>query len=87
MAAIFATDATENEAPVEPIPEPVYYEPAQEDVDSLFNSLFEAMPEPEPIEEIPVATLQNDFDELINQFRTGQMNYVEENPVDLDDFI
>ena len=87
MAAIFATDATENDTPVEPIPEPVYYEPAQEDVDSLFNSLFEAMPEPEPIEEIPVATLQNDFDELINQFRTGQMNYVEENPVDLDDFI
>lgn len=87
MAAVFAEEVAETEEAVEPVPEPAFYEPATEDFDAMFNSLFDAMPEPEPIEEVPVATLQNDFDELINQFRTGQMNYVEENPVDLDDFI
>lgn len=87
MAAVFAEEVAETEEAVEPVPEPAFYEPATDDFDAMFNGLFDAMPEPEPIEEVPVATLQNDFDELINQFRTGQMNYVEENPVDLDDFI
>lgn len=50
------------------------------EVDPAFEDLFEEMPSPEPIDEVSVATLQHDFDEIINEFRTGQMNYIVEEP-------
>ncbi|MBQ0040501.1 MAG: universal stress protein [Clostridiales bacterium] len=55
------------------------------EVDPAFEDLFEEMPSPEPIDEVSVATLQHDFDEIINEFRTGQMNYIVEEPDYLSD--
>ena len=50
------------------------------EIDPAFDDLFGEMPIPEPIDEVSVATLRHDFDEIINEFRTGQINYVAEEP-------
>ena len=86
MSAVMFGEHTED-APIEPAPAPVYYEPATGAVDPAFDEIFEAMPNPDPIEEVPRLTLEESFDEIINEFKTGQMNYVEEGPIELDDFI
>lgn len=50
------------------------------EIDPAFDDLFGEMPSPEPIDEVSVATLQHNFDEIINEFRTGQINYIAEEP-------
>lgn len=74
---------------VEPTPEPEYTD-VESDLESShdIDELFEQVPEPEPVKEVSVDELTKSFDDLFKQFATKQMDYVEEEQVDVsDDYI
>ncbi len=85
-------DLVYDDDPIEPTPEPVSYEPNMEAGKNStgrfsFEGIFGSMPELTPIESVASNTLRTNLGDIHKDFTTGQLDYVEDSSVTLDDFI